>query len=293
MANRISNSSMAHAMEIILTLRFMTFGIVSFPQDLPDLSAKSRYSILNPTPLNKLRSMETDRPDVTESSYTVDAGHFQYEGDLSRFTISRNGRTKDRQLVFNNGTYKMGITNSFDLHVAFESYILSSTTGNPWCKPSTTKGIGDVVIRVKKNVIGNDSGKFSLAILPFIRLPTGSGNKSNHIEGGVIIPYTINNIADWSLGGEVEVQWLDGMAGYTYKACLLQSFVAEHELTKRVAFFAETHYTYSEELKRFDNFVNGGLILSAGKNLHFDSGFNYGIQSYAYKSYFVGMSFRK
>jgi len=280
-------------MVILLTLSFITLGIASFSQNLPGFSDKTQYSILNPTPVNRLRSMETDRPDVTESSYTVDAGHFQYEGDLARYTITQDGGVKNRQVVFNNGTYKMGITNSFDLHIAVESYILSSTNNNQGNKPSTAKGFGDVVLRVKKNLIGNDSGSFSLAILPFIKLPTGSVYKDNHIEGGVIFPYTVNNIPDWSIGGEVELQLLNERAGYTYKACLLQSFVVEHELTKRIAFFAETHYTYSEDLKRFENYANGGLILSAGDNLHFDCGFNYGIQSYAFKSYFVGMSFRK
>lgn len=28
-----------------------------------------------------MRDFETDRPDVTESAYTVDAGHFQLETD--------------------------------------------------------------------------------------------------------------------------------------------------------------------------------------------------------------------
>jgi hypothetical protein len=280
-------------MKTLLVMLLITLSITSLPQNLPNSSDKTQYSILNATPVNRLRSMETDRPDVTESSYTVDAGHFQYEGDLSRLTISQDGGVKNRKVVFNNGTYKMGITNSFDLHVVFESYILSSQNSNQGCKPSTAKGLGDVVVRGKKNVIGNDSGKFSLAILPFVKLPTGSFYKNNHIEGGVIFPYTINNISDWSIGGEVEVQLLNERAGHTYKAFLLQSFVVEHELTKRIAFFAETHFTYSEDLKRFENFANGGLILFAGDNLHFDCGFNYGIQSYAYKSYFVGMSFRK
>jgi hypothetical protein len=31
--------------------------------------------------------MSTDRPDKTESAYTVDAGHFQFEADLVSFGI--------------------------------------------------------------------------------------------------------------------------------------------------------------------------------------------------------------
>jgi hypothetical protein len=38
---------------------------------------KSAFSLFNPTPRELMREMSTDRPDTTESPYTVDAGHFQ------------------------------------------------------------------------------------------------------------------------------------------------------------------------------------------------------------------------
>jgi hypothetical protein len=43
---------------------------------------KVSYNLCRPVPGVELRDMETDRPDVTESPITVDAGHFQYESDL-------------------------------------------------------------------------------------------------------------------------------------------------------------------------------------------------------------------
>lgn len=43
-----------------------------------------KYSLFNSVPRSQMREMETERPDVTESPYTVDAGHFQYETDLIR-----------------------------------------------------------------------------------------------------------------------------------------------------------------------------------------------------------------
>ena len=38
---------------------------------------KSVYHLFNPVPREYLRGMNTDRPDQTESPYTVDAGHFR------------------------------------------------------------------------------------------------------------------------------------------------------------------------------------------------------------------------
>src|SRR5207247_8308607 len=43
---------------------------------------KRHYTLFNPTPRELMREMNTDRPDKTESPYTVDAGHFQVEADV-------------------------------------------------------------------------------------------------------------------------------------------------------------------------------------------------------------------
>ena len=40
---------------------------------------KSAYSFFNRTPETQLRELVTDRPDLTESPYTVDAGWWQLE----------------------------------------------------------------------------------------------------------------------------------------------------------------------------------------------------------------------
>src|SRR6266446_6657894 len=50
---------------------------------------KSQYTLLNPTPREWMREMSTDRPDKTESAFTVDAGHFQVEADILNYTYDR------------------------------------------------------------------------------------------------------------------------------------------------------------------------------------------------------------
>src|SRR5262245_66185319 len=62
---------------------------------LPD---KSIYDLFHPTPNELMREMSTDRPDQTESPYTVDAGHFQVEMDLvsGGFDRDRSGGVEFR-----------------------------------------------------------------------------------------------------------------------------------------------------------------------------------------------------
>jgi len=49
---------------------------------------KSQFHLFHPTPDALMREMATDRPDKTESAYTVDAGHFQVEMDLLSYTTT-------------------------------------------------------------------------------------------------------------------------------------------------------------------------------------------------------------
>ena len=48
----------------------------SSAQAQPDKSSKSSYSLFQSTPRDMMRDMSTDRPDLTESPITVDAGLF-------------------------------------------------------------------------------------------------------------------------------------------------------------------------------------------------------------------------
>jgi hypothetical protein len=50
---------------------------------------KSDYNLFHPTPRELMREMSTDRPDTTESPYSVDAGHFQLEMSFLNYTHDR------------------------------------------------------------------------------------------------------------------------------------------------------------------------------------------------------------
>lgn len=81
-----------------------------------------RYSFFNPVSRALMREMETDRPDVTESSYTVDAGHFQYETDLVRLKKEKSDLLKTSTLLINQANLKIGITGSTAIQIGWQTY---------------------------------------------------------------------------------------------------------------------------------------------------------------------------
>ena len=101
----------------------------------------------------ELRPLSTDRPDTTESPHTVDAGHFQFEMELAAW--SKDGR--ERELSLGELNAKIGLDDCTDLQFVLPFY--THVRGGD-------EGFGDVQIRLKHNLWGNDEGSTALAVMP-------------------------------------------------------------------------------------------------------------------------------
>src|SRR5208282_2636340 len=73
---------------------------------------KSGYNLFNPVPENLMRELTPDRPDKTESPYTVDAGHFQLEMDFANYTYNDSGGTTTRAWNVAPFNIKAGLLNN-------------------------------------------------------------------------------------------------------------------------------------------------------------------------------------
>ena len=83
-----------------------------------------QYTLFNPTPADKMRDFNTDRPTKSNVPYTVPAGHFQYEGDLFIYGYD-NVSVPDTNITswtVGNPTLKLGLLNDLDFEVDFSFY---------------------------------------------------------------------------------------------------------------------------------------------------------------------------
>src|SRR5881296_631365 len=91
-----------------------------------DAEDKDRFHLFNPTPRALMRDMATDRPDKTESPYTVDAGHFQFEMDLLNYAYDRDngipGDTRIETVSIAPVNLKLGLCNRADFQVLLQTY---------------------------------------------------------------------------------------------------------------------------------------------------------------------------
>jgi hypothetical protein len=154
---------------------------------------KSGYTLFDPVPDDLLRKFAPDRPTKGFSVRTIDAGHVEIESDFVNYTTSNSpGGTVHSVQAFD-PTFKLGVTNWMDVEVQFNGlqYTESFSGPSPFNFQNAT-GFGDVFLRTKMNLFGNDSGPAGFALIPYVKLPSSTPLISNGaVEGGLIAPLAL------------------------------------------------------------------------------------------------------
>ena len=154
---------------------------------------KSGYTLFDPVPDDLMRKFAPDRPTKGFSVRTIDAGHIEIETDLVNYTTSNSpgGTTHSIQVL--DPTVKLGLTNWMDFEVQFNGLqSMESIDGTSPFNFRNTTGFGDVFLRTKMNLFGNDSGPVGFALIPYVKLPSSTPIISNGaVEGGLIAPLAL------------------------------------------------------------------------------------------------------
>jgi hypothetical protein len=171
---------------------------------------KDQYTLFNPTPVDKMRDFNTDRPTKSNVPYTVDAGHFQYEGDIFIYSHDNTSTpdTSFKSWVVGNPTFKLGLLNNLDVEVNFSAYNNIQTMTRSIGVATSVGGFGDTFTRFKWNLFGNEGSGPAFALIPYAKWPTapqGIGNR--FVEGGLIAPLAVPLPAGFTtiLMGEMDI----------------------------------------------------------------------------------------
>lgn len=173
-------------------------------------SDKSAYTLFNPTPIELRRAYNTDRPSKTDSPFTIDAGVFQIETDVVNWTLDYEGGVRVRTWILGQTNFKVGLTNSMDLQVFPQLYVNGRISGPAFGGPVEEDGFGDTTVRLKINLVGNDGGKFVLAFLSSVKIPTNSVDFLNdEWEPGFALPFNYSLPGGFTLFGHTRIDILD------------------------------------------------------------------------------------
>ncbi len=252
---------------------------------------KSAYTLFNPTPRDQMRELSTDRPDQTESPYTVDAGHWQFELDFANYTDDREAGVHTRTLNVAPINVKLGLTNATDIQFIFDSYTRERVRAAG--TTTTTGDWGDVTIRVKQNLWGNDGGSTAFALMPFVKVPTSdSGN--GQVEGGLIVPLAVDLPAGWGMGLMTELDLLSDSTGDDHHVEWVNTITFSHDLVGKLGGYVEFVSVHSAEHgARWVAQTDLGLTYAVSGDIQLDGGCNVGVtQSAPDLQPFVGISLR-
>lgn len=232
-------------------------------------SRAGAYTLFNPTPREQWRELSPDRPDATESPITVDAGAFVVEASLLDWTRDRG----DETFTVMSTNFKIGLTDRMDLQTVIDAYIHEN--------PATgigAEGFGDVTLRLKYNVWGNDGGSSAFALFPFVKIPTGTEVSNGELEGGLILPFSTDLAEGVGLGLMAEFDAVhDGVDGYDLE--FLHSAVLGFDLTESLGMFVE--YIGVTGPSPYQPYLASGFTLGLSPDLVLDCGVKLGLNDHA------------
>jgi hypothetical protein len=259
---------------------------------------KSGYWLLDPTPRDEMREMKTDRPDKTESPYTVDAGHFQAEMDLVSWV--HDAYTTDRSRVDALSVapvnLKVGVTNRTDLQVVIETWDWVREKHRPSGRVAHRHGLGDLTLRLKTNLWGDDGGASAFAVMPFVKLPTNQDDLGNDaVEGGLALPLAVELPGEWDLGAMAELDIDEDEDGDGYHPEFVESLTLGHDIVGELAGYAEFFDLASADHdSHWQATVDFGVTYALTQDVQLDGGVNVGVTRAADDvNPFVGLSIRR
>jgi hypothetical protein len=158
-------------------------------------------------------------------------------------------------------------------------------------------GVGDLAVRAKLNLSGNDVGRTAVAVMPFVRFPTGaSGVSGGQVEYGVIVPVAVRDLPGAiDVGAMAELDVTRNAGDDPYGVDLIHSVTAGHALLgERSAFYVEYLGSVGIRARRgYAAYFDTGVTYSPAAHVQLDAGVNVGLSRPADDvTVFAGLAFR-
>lgn len=274
-----------------MTARTLALALATAPAPL----VAQDYSLLHRTPRAEVRPLATDRPDRTESAYTVPAGWYQVEASAVSWSLDREANASSESVGVAQLNLKAGVLHNVDVQLLAELWSREVDRERNAAARTTERTLGLVAARVKVNLWGNDGGRTALAVMPFagaVRQQSIPGvQRTSHAIAGVIIPFALDAGRGWSVGAMLELDVANDLrAGW--RASAVQSITVGRAIVGPVRGYLEVFHA-SGGGARDEVTADGGITWTIGSDVQLDAGLNVGVTSAADDlNPFVGLAVR-
>lgn len=227
--------------------------------------------------------MSTDRPDFTESTKTVQAGHVQ--GEFG-YRYTRDGRRDVRQQAAPEGLLRLGMTDTVELRFSAQGL---NERGKDFA-------LGDMTVGTKIKIFEACDCNFEISTIIDITLPTGAERYSqDKTSSQVSLLWSYDQESDWSLGGQVNFNAAVENDEYFFQPA--SSLSVSYALTERLGIYTEYFGFFPQGNNAPSNspehYMNGGFTYLLEENLQLDILAGTGMNQRADDAFFGGgVSFR-
>jgi hypothetical protein len=278
---------------ILTQLLNLSVAIFISAQGFAEISAPPSpihdFTIFNPTPSDKMREFNPDRPGATNMPYTIDPGHMQIETEFFNYskvtsysTDINDGTsiaTTTSQTNWMTTTIRLGLTNSTEAGFTYAPYIVQNITTSPG-ENSDNFGHGDFVISFKRNFYGNDGGPVSWALMPSVKIPSASDGLGNKLwEPSLMVPIFFA-VGEWGISIMPEVDFRKNSSDDSMHSEFNSPFNIGHNLFGPIDGYAEiVLHTSNERDATSTNTIGFGITWKPHKETQLDLGCSFGTNS--------------
>lgn len=215
---------------------------------------------------------------ITQWPTTVAPGRFLLQMDALSLTLDKEPGLKYTAWGAASTLLTTGLTDHLDLQLGADLYFSQriETSGFTVRK----SGMGAVRVRTKWRFY--DEGGTAVAVMPYFKIPTnGGGLGNNSLEGGVIVPWSIDLPTGFKFAAMAQLDFLRNDNDNGYDTHWYASATFSRPITKALGIYGEATLGKSTGSGSAKGVMGGGVTLAVNESLWWDYALYKGISTAA------------
>lgn len=221
------------------------------------------------------RGFVADRPGATDSPITTLPGTGRVESGLYSYSQDKEAGIETTTQVIGNFVFISGVSQNSEVQLGFDSHVSQKVETS--ATSQTDSEFGNINLRYKYNIIGNDGGSVAFGIIP--RLTYTSDSLGNDLLGGVGLPVAFS--LPYNLSFAVMPQWnLEEKSGGGHYSSQYLGVLLGRSWTDNLDVYIDYSSTSSEEAV-FQAASGLGMAHRIQSNLQWDISGSFGVSDAA------------
>ena len=215
---------------------------------------------------------------ITEWTTTVKPGRFLLEVDAVSLSIDREPGLKYTAFGAASTFLTTGLTASWDIQLGAEFFLSQQFDAAGLTERQS--GVGDMYVRTKWRFYESEDSYTSIAVMPYLKIPTNSGGVGNDaVEGGVIFPFQTRLTGGFDFTAMAELDFLRNDNDDGYDSYWFASAALGRHFTKTIGVYGEVTVAKSTGGRPWAGTMGAGATLHITEHAWWDFAIYRGLNS--------------